>query len=553
MVSAMRWSVPVWLCVGVVVAASFAVGPSAGARERKPGGTKSTAVAASAVEAVKRPVASSAKPKAPAAAPASAEPDAAKLKAILQNAPGKPTAVGYVVDLDSGKTIMNLNGGRVVYPASVSKMFTTAALARATKPTERLRTTVYARYPGTNNSPMSIVGSGDPSLTSKQLIALAGKVARTGTKSVKWLYIDTTIFDGKLPRGYNEKQSDSAYRAPIGGLQVDSGTVFVSITPGAMGQPPRVALRPEGGRFITVNKAKTVKGRFDKLQVSISGKGRRTVVTVTGTLGIKRRRVAVRRRVHDASFVAGSVFAAALRRAGVDVRVVKFAKLRADMKPIASHVSPPMVAMATRCNQTSHNGFAETFFKLLGARKIGRPGSSAKGEQATKQVLADFGINWTKVRLGNGSGLYHANKVTAKDVVKLLKGMDRLGKKGAQWRRSLAIAGVAGTLKRRLRGPATRRRVYAKTGTLDDVTALAGYAFTAKRRYAFATFFNDVKAPARIYRRVHDRFLETLLDPSGQLTRKARAASATRKPKKKRKSATKRASRRGRSKRGKKR
>jgi D-alanyl-D-alanine carboxypeptidase/D-alanyl-D-alanine-endopeptidase (penicillin-binding protein 4) len=96
-------------------------------------------------------------------------------------------------------------------------------------------------------------------------------------------------------------------------------------------------------------------------------------------------------------------------------------------------------------------------------------------------------------------------------VVELLRGMARDTNAGPIWRATLAIGGKDGTLRGRLHGPATQGRVFAKTGTLDDVVALAGYAEGPHRNYVFALFFNEVRAPAGIYRAVHDRLLRRLL------------------------------------------
>ena len=454
------------------------------------------------------------------------EPDAAlplpeRLAQILLSARGKPTAIGHVIDLKTSEVVFSLNADKAIYPASVSKMFATASAIRAL-PNKPLVTQVLARGKGPNVSTLAIVGSGDPSLTTADLGKLASKVAAAGIRSVKQLWVDTTIFDDQLPAGYDEKQTDASYRAPVAGLQVDSGAVTVVLKAQKIGQKPLVELRPAGAGFTVVNEAVMVKGRGKPMVVKISGTDRKTQVLVQGSFGIRRKRIATRRRVHDAGYVAGHAFAAALAEKGVQVGVVKFGPAPGGLKAIASHRSRPVVELLRVCNQTSHNGFAESFYKLVGATKIGRPGSSAKGEQAAKQVLGDLGVDFSKLRLRNGSGLYHANQVTAKQVVALLAGMHKLKKVGKVWRGTLAIAGAAGTLRARLRGPATRRRIYGKTGTLDDVTALAGYAESADRRYAFALFFNDVKGPAWRYRKVHDRFLQTLLEPASATTKESK-------------------------------
>lgn len=450
-----------------------------------------------------------------AASPAVDRPAAADLEDILRAAPGHPTPFAYIVDLDTNKVVLDVRGDKPAYPASVSKMFTTAAIMRTLKPGTRLVTKVLVKRTK-RRTELAIVGSGDPSLTSKELVAFAKQVNAAGIDRIDKLWVDGSVFDDRLPRGFAEKLTDAPYRAPVGGLQIDSSAVVVAIKRGAKpGAAPTIEVRPRSLAVRVINQVTMVRGKGKPLSVTIAGDARQTVVTVTGKMGLRRRAVVTRKRVHDATYFAGEAFRSALIDAGVKVagRTV-YGSAPQGMKPFANHRSRPLVELVTTCAQTSHNGYAESFWKLLGGQLEGAPGSSEKGEIAAHKALGDLGIDFEKVRLGNGSGLYHANKVTAKQVVVLLKGMEQLGKEGERWRRTLAIAGVAGTLRGRLRGPATKGRVYAKTGTLDDVTALAGYALGPHHRYAFALFFNDVKAPARLYRRVHDRLLTALLEPS---------------------------------------
>lgn len=487
-----------------------------GAADTPPTSPKITAspkIDASAAESVTAPATPS-----PAAAPTPpSDADPKRLREILLSARGKPTAIGYVVDLKTGDVILDLNGGKAIYPASVSKMFSTAATLRTLPNGKPLSTRILAKRKGSAATTLAVVGSGDPSLTSAHLKKLASKVFAAGIRSVGRLVVDSSIFDSALPAGYDEKNTDASYRAPVAGFQVDNSTVTIALKSRKIGQKVEVELRPAGDAFVLINEAVTVRGRGKPIQVVSSGQGRHTKIVVRGSFGSRRRRIATRRRVHDAAFVAAAAFRQALVDTGIKVSgKTRFGAAPKGLKPLTTHHSRPLIELVKTCNQTSNNAYAESFYKLLGATKLGTPGSSAKGQKAAQQALSDLGMDFKKLRLRNGSGMYHANQVTARQVVALLTGMHKLPKVGEAWRRTLAIAGAAGTLRGRMRGAATRRRIYAKTGTLDDVTALAGYALGPKKQYAFALFYNDVKAPARIYRRVHDRFLVALLDPTAK-------------------------------------
>lgn len=468
------------------------------------------------------------------------------LDAILRRAPGKPQIIGLAVDVETGEVAYSEGAEASIYPASVAKLFSTAAAIRALGPKTRLTTRVLASpTSGPTRATLAIVGAGDPTLTGDDLTKLAKAVAGAGVRRVSTLVIDTTLFDEEEPRGYDEKETDASYRAPIDALEVNASAVTVVVYPGSKpSEPLRVVTRPPS-RAIVVDQseASTVAGRKRDLVVTTRrGKGRRTVVVVRGTLGSRARAVpAGRRRVHSAAGFAGGAFEAALIDAGVAVDAVRFGAAPAELRELATHDSAPLKEIINTTNKTSNNVYAETLFKLIGAAHIAdggdrRPATAEDAEAGARAALTPLSLHWDGVRLGNGSGLYHATKVTARAVVDLLRGMWASGELGAQWRGTLAIAGVAGTLRRRLRSPGVKGQVFAKTGTLNDVTALAGYAKASDRTWAFALFFNRTSRGAGRYRRVHDRFLERLVGAEASKGRGKRSQPKTKKrPKRHRK------------------
>lgn len=455
-------------------------------------------------------------PAAPATSPSDA-PDPARLRAILQGAPGSKRRVyAHVVDLDSGEVVVDLRGDEAAYPASVAKLFTTAAAVRTFVPDMRLETVVRVHgQKGQRAATVALVGGGDPSLELRDLEKLADAVVSAGIRSVDRLVVDHTLFDDRLPRAFDEKNSDASYRAPIDALEVNGSTIAIAVRPGATaGAPVQVELTPASAAVRINDQAKTGPGRKSTLAVSTRSAGRVTEVLVQGLIGVDRKVIgAGRRRVADAGYFAGETFRAMLEARGVQVGgKTAYAAADPGWKALATHRSEPFDKLLSFCNKWSNNLYAETFYKLLGAKAGTTPSTAEASEAALKTALAQVGVDPARVTLGNGSGLYHATRVPPAQVTALLRGM-AAAPEGDRFRATLAVAGVDGTLRGRMKGNATKGKVFAKTGTLDDVTALAGYAL-GKRRYAFALFFNDVAGHAGPWRRVHDRFLTALLDPT---------------------------------------
>lgn len=166
--------------------------------------------------------------------------------------------------------------------------------------------------------------------------------------------------------------------------------------------------------------------------------------------------------------------------------------------------SPTIAQLAAATNSPSDNFYAEQLLRGIGARH-GAAGSTTAGLAAQRTRLAALGI---RPRLADGSGLSRGNRVAPTTVVRLLDVM-AARTEGSALRASLALAGNTGTLAGRMRGTAAAGRCRAKTGTLSNVSALAGWCTTLGRRtVTFAILMNGVSVPAA--RRRQDAILAAI-------------------------------------------
>lgn len=197
---------------------------------------------------------------------------------------------------------------------------------------------------------------------------------------------------------------------------------------------------------------------------------------------------------------AAAQFAAHLRRAGVRSGEPSRAGVApGDASAVATVFSPTVRSLVRLVNQPSNNFAAEMLLKGLGARH-GSGGTTRAGANVVRTTLRSAGV---APRMADGSGLSRANRITPRDVVDLLDRMDDEDV-STTFRSSLATAGRNGTLRERMRGTPASGRCRAKTGTLRDVSALAGYCRTRGGRHvAFAFLANGVN-PTRA-KRVEDR------------------------------------------------
>jgi serine-type D-Ala-D-Ala carboxypeptidase/endopeptidase (penicillin-binding protein 4) len=210
---------------------------------------------------------------------------------------------------------------------------------------------------------------------------------------------------------------------------------------------------------------------------------------------------------NGSSAAAARAFSAALRRRGVAVAGEgRAGTAPAGALPIAIDVSVPLVTIVRGMNRDSDNFVSEMLLKELGA-SVARTGTTAAGAIVVQQALLEAGISVAGVRIADGSGLSRLDRLTAETLVAIL----RVGAADPEIRdaflTSLAVAGISGTLKKRLDRRPTRGQVIAKTGTTSASSSLAGFV---RRRYVFAIIQNGSPVPYWSARQAQDRFVTVL-------------------------------------------
>ncbi len=211
--------------------------------------------------------------------------------------------------------------------------------------------------------------------------------------------------------------------------------------------------------------------------------------------------------MNGSAIAAARAYASALERRGIEVSGRSGSRQApARALSIAFDLSEPLSALLKDVNGESDNFAAEMLLKQLGATHA-EQGSSAGGARVVRRVLREAGIPLAGVRIADGSGLSRFDRLTAESLAELLRAGANDPATGTVFVRSLAVAGVSGTLERRLGVRPTRGRVVAKTGTTSRASALAGFV---GGRYVFAILQNGDPVPYWTARVAQDRFVTIL-------------------------------------------
>jgi D-alanyl-D-alanine carboxypeptidase/D-alanyl-D-alanine-endopeptidase (penicillin-binding protein 4) len=422
-------------------------------------------------------------------------------------------AIGIaVVDVDSGRVLAAVNEHLSLNPASNAKLYTAGAALATLHGEHRYETTLAGRLEGDAVSgPLAIRGFGDPSLTTEDLWAMVIELKSHGVRRVEGdVVVDQRFFDEQTtPPAFEQQPNEwSSFRAPVSAVALDENCVTLTVRPGPAGGGAHVLFEPPG--FVDVDgSVSTTESGADTVELTLAGNGSRMSAHVGGAIAADSRLVRYTRRAEDPRLLAGYALRALLERA--DVKVAGEVKLgTARGTTLARHLSEPLSSLLYALGKQSDNFYAEMIFRSLAGEAKGRPARTGGASEVVTQWLERIGAADAGVVVKNGSGLFDANRVTAQSLAGVLRWAWRDPSVQPEYLAQLSVGGVDGTLHKRFRQEVTKRRVRAKTGTLDDTISLSGYVLRDGGRspIAFSILFNRVSGKQDRARRAADRLVE---------------------------------------------
>ena len=161
----------------------------------------------------------------------------------------------------------------------------------------------------------------------------------------------------------------------------------------------------------------------------------------------------------------------------------------------------------------SDNLYAEAMFYQIAASTGNRPATAKSGRAVIKRLISKIGLDPSRYRIADGSGLSLYNYVSPELLVRMLRYAYQNNNIYLHLRPSLPIAGVDGTLRSRMKGSFTKDNVFAKTGTVTGISSLAGYCTAANGHHLCFAIINQGVMHGKNGRIFQDRVCTTLCSP----------------------------------------
>ncbi|MFK7790212.1 MAG: D-alanyl-D-alanine carboxypeptidase/D-alanyl-D-alanine-endopeptidase [Phycisphaeraceae bacterium] len=426
---------------------------------------------------------------------AAAEMESALLNHIA-NADIRGTKVSVcVMDVGQRLLLAEIHDDREMIPASNMKLITTAAalhtLGKDFTFTTKLKMLSNKDAPAGDGLPALVVqGDGDPAFGSPNVLEDAGysvdqmlgwwidAVEKTGLDQFNQIIVDDRIFDRgpdqRVHPSWPKNQLHKWYCAQVMGINFFDNCFLISANPTRTGQDARVTVYPYGPFVQTEMRLKT--GRSDQWDIITRPDSNR--LAFRGSIRNRQQQYVA---MHDPALVFGEVLKHELSKRNITVgEVVRPADdQRLPEGKVLHKLNTTLQAVLNRVNQDSQNLYAEAILKRSGHAITGAPGTFENGAAAVREYLAKTIKDPTmaaSIKLADGSGLSRENRVSARAMVEVLR-VQATSKDFRPFLASMAKPGEEGSLRKRFVDEDDKliADLYAKTGTINHVSALSGY------------------------------------------------------------------------------
>ena len=404
-----------------------------------------------------------------------------------------------IKNVQTGDTVYALNETTPMHPASTLKILTSSAAVDTLGADYKFKTQLYK---STNND-LYFKLSGDPLLKTSDLEKLI-KAAKTKKIAPKNVYVDDSVFDkNEWGEGWQWDDALNPLMPKFSAYNINKNLLYLYINPSQEGSPAIIEVN-SSYPVPFMNYTKTVLNGASNVGIS-KNEEIPNLLNIVGTVSKKLTKVLP---VKNPKLNFILCLEDVIKDSGFEYysKIVS-AKMPANNIYLVGEVEHGLENILPLVLKNSDNLAAETIFKMGGAVYSDSQGSFANSQKMLDAYFEKLGLNSADIKIVDGSGVSKNNLMTAEFMTNFL--MNRANASGFEEFQELLPKPSEGTLKNRMLY--FQDNLHAKTGTLADTSAIAGY-LTSKRgkMYAFDIMINDARTSEADKKNIEEQILRAL-------------------------------------------
>jgi serine-type D-Ala-D-Ala carboxypeptidase/endopeptidase (penicillin-binding protein 4) len=422
----------------------------------------------------------------------------------------------FVQQIGEPQPAINHRSDLPLNPASTMKLLTTYAGLELLGPAYVWHTEVYsdgALKNGVLEGNLILKGHGDPVLDLESFWHLLSNLRQAGVREIRGdLVLDHSYFAPVVDApGAFDGEPSRAYNAVPDALLVNLKATSFHFQGNTQNGKPAISAEPDFPQIKIINRLTPNQGLCqnwkDKLDYKVTSQGEDETVTFSGNYA-----AACDEKYLDLSLFEGSVYTFHLFRqlwqqlGGSFQGKLKTGEVPVTAQKLLDHASLPSADVIRRINKYSNNLMARQLLLTIAAERTGVPATVEGARKAISDWLLSKRLDMPELVLENGSGLSRIERISARHLGELLLAA-YASPVMPELISSLPVLSVDGTVKKRQADSQFQGRAHLKTGSLDGVSALAGYMLDEKgRRWVIVFIANHPRAA--FSRQAQDALLE---------------------------------------------
>jgi D-alanyl-D-alanine carboxypeptidase/D-alanyl-D-alanine-endopeptidase (penicillin-binding protein 4) len=427
-----------------------------------------------------------------------------------------------VYDLTEGESLFRHNDKLLLHPASNMKLLTSAAAINYLDSSYKFLTSLY--HTGviegdTLYGDLYLLGGLDPEFTVDDLDSLVRIVKSLGIKYISNnIYADISIKDSIYwGEGWMWDDEPDPGAPHLSALNINDNSIDLLVQGTEVDSQANIILTPETEYVIVDNRTKTVPAsELNDLKIDRDWLNRKNRIIVEGEV---RRGEYIDSSDHTEKLSLPqpekyflTLFNEHLKKEGIVVNSIAEVKKLPANPVYLSSIHRPIDSVLIQVNKESDNLSTEMLLYALALNDSGAPAIAENGIETIINLVDSIGLDPEKYSFADGSGVSRYNLVSAELLIEILIYMHN-HPEFDRFYNSLAIGGLDGTLEKRMIDTDAEGRVYAKTGTLNGVSALSGYVTTLNDHLiVFSILMQNFVEKTRVARSLQDDICNILVN-----------------------------------------